>query len=131
MDPVFKILHRPSIRAFLIDDEPYLDYEPDHQAPLTLAYAVYYAAVCTIDDGQCQVIFGVDKKTVSTELQRETEAALVRSDFVTTNDLTILQAYVLSLVSSSFHPSLQYLLSKLIRSSLRPDLKTKVDGSGP
>ncbi|KAJ5662055.1 uncharacterized protein N7477_009671 [Penicillium maclennaniae] len=97
VDPVFKILHRPSVRAYLIDDEPYLDYEPDHQAPLTLAYAIYYAAVCTIDDGQCQVIFGVDKKTVSTELQRETEAALVKSDFVTTNDLTILQAYVLSL----------------------------------
>ncbi|KAJ5125791.1 hypothetical protein N7526_007968 [Penicillium atrosanguineum] len=100
VDPVFKILHRPSIRAFLIDDEPYLDYEPDHQAPLTLAYAIYYAAVCTIDDGQCQVMFGVDKKTVSTELQRETEAALVRSDFVTTNDLTILQAYLLSLLAA-------------------------------
>jgi len=100
VDPVFKILHRPSLRAFLIDEEPYLDYEPDHQAPVTLAYAVYYAAVCTIDDPQCQVMFGVGKKTILADLQRETEAALIKSDFVTTNDLTILQAYVLSLVSS-------------------------------
>lgn len=100
VDPVFKILHRPSLSAFLIDEEPYLDYEPDHQAPVTLAYAVYYVAVCTIDDPQCQVMFGVGKKTVLADLQRETEAALIKSDFVTTNDLTILQAYVLSLVSS-------------------------------
>lgn len=98
VDPVFKILHRPSIRAFLCDDEPYLDYEPDHQAPVTLAYAIYYAAVCTIDDSHCQLLFGMDKKTVSTDLQRETEAALVRADFVTTTDITVLQAYVLSLV---------------------------------
>lgn len=101
VDPVFKILHRPSIRAFLRNDEPYLDYEPDHQAPVTLAYAIYYAAVCTIDDAQCQLLFGMDKKTVSTDLQRETETALVKADFVTTTDITVLQAYVLSLVSFS------------------------------
>lgn len=100
VDPVFKILHRPSIRAFLCDDEPYLDYEPDHQVPVTLAYAIYYAAVCTIDDSHCQLLFGMDKKTVSSDLQRETEAALVKADFVTTNDITVLQAYVLSLVRS-------------------------------
>lgn len=98
VDPVFKILHAPTLRAFLRDDQPYLDYEPDHIAPTTLAWAVYYAAVCTIDDSQCQILFGVDKKTITADLQRETEAALVKADFVTTNELTVLQAYVLSLV---------------------------------
>lgn len=99
VDPVFKILHRPSLRAFLCDEQPYLDYEQDHQAPMTLAWAVFYAAVCTIDNSQCQLLFGMDKKPVTAELQRETEAALIKSDFVTTNELTVLQAYVLSLVS--------------------------------
>lgn len=100
VDPVFKILHRPSLRAFLRDDQPYLDYEPDHQAPTTLAYAVYYAAVVTIDDMQCQLLFGLDKKTASASLQAETDAALHRADFVTTNELTVLQAYVLSLLAA-------------------------------
>lgn len=99
VDPLFKILHRPSLRAFLLEDKPYLDYEQDHAAPNTLALAVYYAAVITIDDSQCQLLFGTDKKTISLDLQREVEAALVKVDFVTTNDLTVLQAYVLSLVS--------------------------------
>ncbi|KAJ5669680.1 hypothetical protein N7462_010750 [Penicillium macrosclerotiorum] len=100
VDPIFKILHRPSLRAFLCDGKPYLDYEPDHHAPNTLALAVYSAAVCTIDDAQCQLIFGSDKKTIAAELQRETEAALVNSEFVTTNELTVLQAYVLSLLAA-------------------------------
>ncbi|CEO60620.1 hypothetical protein PMG11_05237 [Penicillium brasilianum] len=100
VDPVFKILHAPTLRAFLRDDQPYLDYDPDHIAPTTLAWAVYYAAVCTIDDSQCQILFGVDKKTITADLQRETEAALVKADFVTTNELTVLQAYVLSLLAA-------------------------------
>lgn len=104
VDPVFKVLHRPTLRAFLYDDKPYLDYEPHHQVPATLAWSVYYAAVCTIDDARCQQLFGVDKKTISADLQRETESALVKADFVTTNELTVLQAYVISLVSANHIP---------------------------
>ncbi|KAJ5833273.1 hypothetical protein N7474_001584 [Penicillium riverlandense] len=100
VDPVFKILHRPSLRAFLVEDQPYLDYEAGHMAPATLASAVYYAAVCTIEDSQCRSLFGLDKKSVSANLQRGTEAALLKSDFMTTNDLTVLQAYVLSMLAA-------------------------------
>lgn len=103
VDPVFKILHRPSLRAYLYDEKPYLDYPLDHQAPVTLTCAVYVAAVCTLDDSQCQLLFGVDQKTAVAELRKETEAALIKSDFVITNDLTILQAYIISLVNH-LHP---------------------------
>lgn len=101
VDPVMKVLHRPTLRAFLIDDQPYLDYPPDHQSPITLSYAVYALAACTIDNAQSHLLFGVDKKTAIADLQKETEIALMKSDFVTTTDLTILQAFILSLVSLS------------------------------
>ncbi|KAJ5612507.1 hypothetical protein N7510_005701 [Penicillium lagena] len=100
VDPVFKILHRPSLIAFLHDEQPYLDYELDHQVPATLASAVYYAAVCTMDDSQCQLLFGTDKTTVSANLQRQTDAMLRKADFVATNELTVLQAYVISLLAA-------------------------------
>ncbi|OQD83589.1 hypothetical protein PENANT_c016G10563 [Penicillium antarcticum] len=83
-----------------LDDKPYLDYEPDHQAPATLASAVYLAAVCTIDDAECQSLFNADKRTVIAEFQKETEGALAKADFVTTNDLAVLQAYVISLLAA-------------------------------
>jgi hypothetical protein len=101
VDPEFKVIHRPSLRDFLRDDKPYLDYEPDHQAPATLASAVYLAAVCTMNDAECQSLFSADKRTVIGEFQKETEGALAKADFVTTNDLAVLQAYVISLVSAS------------------------------
>lgn len=99
VEPMFKLLHKPSLRAFLIEDKPYLDYEPDHPAPNALALAVYYGAVCTIDDSQCQLLFGTDKKTIAVDLHREVEAALNRLDFVVTDDLVVLQALVISLAS--------------------------------
>ncbi|KAJ5129586.1 Transcription factor [Penicillium bovifimosum] len=99
VDPLFKVLHRPSLQAFLKDETPYLDYEQDHNAPATLASAVYLCAVCTLDEAECQLMFNTDKMTAVAEFQKETEAALVRADFVTTNDLTVLQAYIISLVS--------------------------------
>lgn len=109
VDPLFKILHRPSLQAFIKDGKPYLDYEQDHQAPATLASAIYLCAVCTLDEVECQSIFNTSKKIVVAEFQRETESALAKADFVTTNDLTVLQAYIISLVStttsfSSFTP---------------------------
>ncbi|KAJ5550109.1 Transcription factor [Penicillium sp. DV-2018c] len=100
VDPLFKVLHRPSLQAFLKDDKPYLDYEQDHKAPATLASAVYFCAVCTLDEAECQSIFNADKKTIVAEFQKETELALSRADFVTTNDLTVLQAYIISLLAA-------------------------------
>lgn len=102
IDPVFKILHRPSLVAFLCDDQPYLNFDKSHQAPATLACSVYYAAACTIGDLQCQEIFGADKKTVISGLQLETESMLAEVDFAASTELTVLQAYVLSLVSYRF-----------------------------
>ncbi|KAJ5081671.1 hypothetical protein NUU61_009935 [Penicillium alfredii] len=100
VDPLFKILHGPSLSAFLRDGRPYLDYEPEHQAPATLASAVYCAAVCTLSEEECLSLFAMEKRTVVADFQRETEAALARADFVTTNDVTVLQAYVLSLLAA-------------------------------
>jgi hypothetical protein len=109
VDPLFKILHRPSLQAFIKDGKPYLDYQQDHQAPVTLASAIYLCAVCTLDEVECQSMFNTSKKIIVAEFQQETESALAKADFVTTNDLTVLQAYIISLVSttacfSSFAP---------------------------
>ncbi|KAJ6188492.1 hypothetical protein N7519_003400 [Penicillium mononematosum] len=100
VDPLFKILHRPSLQAFIKDGKPYLDYEQDHQAPATLASAIYLCAVCTLDEVECQSMFNTSKKIVVSEFQQETESALAKADFVTTNDLTVLQAYIISLLAA-------------------------------
>lgn len=135
VDPLFKILHRPSLQAYIKDGMPYLDYEQDHQAPATLASAIYLCAVCTLDEVECQSIFSTSKNTIVAEFHQETELALAKADFVTTNDLTVLQAYIISLVSDttsfSFFASLLLAGIYLNDSSSPLDLKTKAEGSGP
>ncbi|GKZ29020.1 hypothetical protein AbraIFM66950_002541 [Aspergillus brasiliensis] len=99
VDPLCKILHRPSVKEFLADGKPYLDYEPGHLAPTALAYVVYFAASCSLHDEESMRCFGIPKSSMVAKYQKEAEAALARADFITTNDLTVLQAYVLFLLA--------------------------------
>lgn len=101
VDPIFKTLHQPSLRSFMLDDEAYLDYKPGDPAPAALACAVCYVATCSLSEQQCFELFRMNKETMVSIHQKETEAALLRADFITSNDLTVLQAFALSLVSST------------------------------
>ena len=98
VDPIFKILHRPSVSAFLLEGKPYLDYDPGHPAPMALASAVCYAATSSLNEEDCLSSFEMSKEQMCALYQKQTEAKLHDADFITTNDLTVLQAYVLSLV---------------------------------
>lgn len=100
VDPVFKILHQPSLRALLIEGKPYLHYGDHHPAPEALRCAVYYIAACSITEDQWPPAIGASRASVIARYQRETEAALVRAEFVTSDDLTVLQAFVLSLIGA-------------------------------
>jgi hypothetical protein len=98
VDPVFKILHSPSLKDFLMLGKRYLGYTHHHQAPDALASAVYYVAVCTIDESECLSLFEQDKKTVLAQLRSETEEKLQKADVASLDDLTSLQAFVITLV---------------------------------
>lgn len=100
IDPVFKILHAPSLKAFLLYGEPYLDYKQGHMAPATLACAIYFAASCSVAEDESQKLFGCNKSRLVARYQRESEAALAKADFMTSNDITILQAFLLFLLAS-------------------------------
>ena len=108
VDPAFKILHAPSLKAFLLDGKPYLDYGPGHTAPAALASAVYFAAACSITEDESKNLLGCNKGWLVARYQQESEAALAKADFMTSNDLAILQAFVLFLVSALvpyyYHP---------------------------
>ncbi|GFF52750.1 sugar transporter STL1 [Aspergillus udagawae] len=103
VDPILKILHRPSLCAYLLEGKPYLDYAPGDPVPAALASAVLYMASSTLAEGQCLALLGERKETVLTRYKDEAKAALARVDFLVTNHLTVLQALVLSLVAARTH----------------------------
>ncbi|PYI12667.1 hypothetical protein BO78DRAFT_457084, partial [Aspergillus sclerotiicarbonarius CBS 121057] len=102
VDPIVKILHRPSLLSHLLDGKCYLNYDPWHPAPTALASAIYYAASCTLSVETC-LSLGFDKVSLIAKYQKDTNCALERADYLLTDDLTVLQAFVISLIAMRCH----------------------------
>ncbi|RDW68155.1 hypothetical protein BP6252_09551 [Coleophoma cylindrospora] len=103
VDPVFKILHWPSLHECLVDQKPYLDYDRESPAVEALSAAVYYAAVSSLTDSQSVSLLDISKAVAIKHCQANCEMALEKADLIITEDLTVLQAFILFLVASRLH----------------------------
>ncbi|PKS05100.1 hypothetical protein jhhlp_008467 [Lomentospora prolificans] len=100
VDPIFKILHRPSVTLHLIQSKSYLDYEPEHPAVVALDTAIFYCAICTMNEEECASALGSGKKALLPKFRSSAEIALIRVGLVSTKDITVLQAFLLFLVAT-------------------------------
>ncbi|MCJ1401583.1 hypothetical protein MMC11_004799 [Xylographa trunciseda] len=98
VDPVFKILHRPSLRKFLQHDSTYLGYPEGHASVIALSSAICYVATCSLSETQCRDMFQTSKAALVTQYRRACETSLDQVDVLVTEDITVLQAFVLYLV---------------------------------
>lgn len=96
---MFKLVHAPSLSKFMRNSEPYLDYPRNHPAPQALAFAVYFAALNSQSDQECRENFGESKTILVSRYRIALEAALSRADLLITNDITVLSAFLLLIVS--------------------------------
>ncbi|KAG6277206.1 hypothetical protein E4U47_007399 [Claviceps purpurea] len=101
VDPVIKILHRPSLSKWLMDGQKYLGYPEDHSSVQALEAAVCYAAANTLNEAQCQAMCHTSKSTIVSTYRRQCEVALERAGLLSTRCRIILQSFVLYLVSCS------------------------------
>ncbi|KAG6069302.1 hypothetical protein E4U32_000016 [Claviceps aff. humidiphila group G2b] len=98
VDPVIKILHRPSLSKWLMDGKKYLGYPEDHSSVQALKSAVCYAAANTLSEAQCQAMCHTSKSTIVSTYRRQCEVALERAGLLSTRCRIILQSFVLYLV---------------------------------
>ena len=95
IDPILKLTHIPSLRTLLLGGPTFLSGQE------ALKFAVYFTAVCSLEENECLEIIGEEKsKTVAT-FRLGTEVLLSRASLLTTTDLTTLQAFILYLVQLS------------------------------
>lgn len=93
VDPVLKAIHRPTLRTLLLG-------RPNASlAQEALKSAVYFTALCTLDETECLEIVGLEKITAVTKFRLGAEIMLSRAGLLTARDLTALQAFVVYLVS--------------------------------
>lgn len=102
VDPIIKIMHRPTLNAYLVDCKSFLDYDLRDPRPAALRAAVCYAAVASMTEEQCQATFSCPKLKVLPEFRDVCDVALNKAGLLTTKDMAVLQAFVLYLVSSLF-----------------------------
>ncbi|KAI9734970.1 MAG: hypothetical protein M1834_002052 [Cirrosporium novae-zelandiae] len=99
VDPIIKILHRPSLTKWMLQGERYLEYPDRHASVEALSSAVCYSAANSMTENQCQAMFHTSKSSVVADCQRACEAAIERSGLLATRDITVLQAFVLYIVA--------------------------------
>ncbi|EAW20702.1 Zn(II)2Cys6 domain-containing transcription factor nscR [Aspergillus fischeri NRRL 181] len=100
VDPIIKILHRPTVEKWMLHGERYLDYPERHVAVDALRSAICYAAAASLTDDQCSAIFQRSRSSgIVEDSRRACEAALERSGLLVSPSITGLQAFVLYLIA--------------------------------
>ncbi|KKK21019.1 hypothetical protein ARAM_005099 [Aspergillus rambellii] len=99
VDPIFPFLPCTALRLYLTMSKPYLHYSLDHPAPSALALAVSYMTVSSMSSDQCSRTLGIHRQVLLEKYHKHTQSALEKVDYLNTEDLTVLQAFVLFLLN--------------------------------
>lgn len=100
VDPLYKVIHVPTdqIRVFSAMNNP------DETKPedISLLFSIYFAAVISLNPNEVESILGQGKTNALERFKLGLERSLIKSDFLESPNLTILQALALFLVGSLF-----------------------------
>ena len=95
VDPVLRILHRPHTEKLIRESIRNLDHI---SKPLeTMMFAIYYAVVTSMNPGDCLTVLGMDKDSGLKRYRFAFEQALARANFLSTQEVLILQSFTLYL----------------------------------
>ena len=130
VDPLLKLVHAPSVQRHFTRTS----HNPAKQsvAQQALMFSIYYAAVMSTPPDQKQLTeLEEDRDVLLKKYRFGLEQALARADFLATQDVTVLQAFVLYLISvrrDSKGPDVWTLTSLAIRIATRMGLHQDGDG---
>lgn len=99
VDPLFKVLHRPTVEKFMSAAADNLDHITTGKGQEALMFAIYFAAVTSLSQKECLEFFHQEREILSIHYKYGIEAALANADLLNSMDLVTLQAFVLYLVS--------------------------------
>lgn len=105
VDPVFKILHAPSLRRYLQEGAAELDCSPGSRGLEALRLAICYAATLSLTNEECRSRIGEDRVALMAKYRAGTELALAKADFVNTIEMSTLQAMAIYLVTTQLRSS--------------------------
>ncbi|KAK3112015.1 hypothetical protein LTR53_012136 [Teratosphaeriaceae sp. CCFEE 6253] len=96
VDPILKIVHAPTLQQTILGQigKPVL---PSNLQALTSA--IYFVSVVSLQDEACETLLQIPRKDLLAQYRQATEDGLSAANFVTTTDITVLQAFVFYLAA--------------------------------
>ncbi|KAL6716875.1 hypothetical protein ACLMJK_004787 [Lecanora helva] len=99
VDPVFKVLHTPSLRKHLQEGAAELPCSPGPRGLEALKFAICFAASTSMTSEECRHRLGEERDTLTARYRAGTELELARADFLNTDEMSTLQALAIYLAS--------------------------------
>ena len=99
VDSILKVSHVPLLRSLLLPGGPEISKPLNGPSYDALKFAVCFTAACTLSEAESRAIFVEEKDKIINKFRLATEVVLSRAKLLTTSDVTVLQAFVIYLVS--------------------------------
>ena len=93
---VLKVLHVPT--TSIVVEQAQVDPNGLSKGNEALLFAIYYAATTSLSPDDTYTNFGTDREVLLSRYESAVQRALVNAGLLNTQDLTVLQAFVLYLV---------------------------------
>ncbi|KAL8836910.1 MAG: hypothetical protein Q9205_002817 [Flavoplaca limonia] len=103
VDPINRILHKPTLRKFITGAKDHLDSMPGGSKMQALMFAMYFAAITSLTPQECMTEFGEQKTELLARYRYGTEQALVQADILNSMEMVTLQALVIYLICIRCH----------------------------
>jgi hypothetical protein len=97
IDPITKVVHIPTLRPAI--EKAISNVETVPRNFEALLFAIYAAAVMSLNGNECEQEFGESRKSLLSRYVSATKAALSRAKFMATTSLVVLQALVIHLLA--------------------------------
>ncbi|KAF3764249.1 hypothetical protein M406DRAFT_91697, partial [Cryphonectria parasitica EP155] len=106
VDPIVKVIHIPTVDKLVKETRKNLDkLGPANEC---LMFAIYFAAITSIDAADVQTNFGVERDELISKYRFALEQALAKANFITTSELVVLQAFIVFLVLVRRHDDTRF-----------------------
>lgn len=102
VDTIFKVVHQPTLEMYL--NAIFCGGQSFDAGVHALLFATYYAAVVTLTSQQCVTQFQAPQSHLLRKHKVATEIFLAKADFLNSDSLVSLQAFVIYIVSSATCP---------------------------
>ena len=106
VDPLVKLLHKGTTETLLVEASKNLDHIP--KSTEAMMFALYYSTVTSLNSEECRAQLQIDKDVALKRYRFGIEQALARAAFLESQELILLQSFILFLVSVRRHDDTRF-----------------------